>query len=97
MVEKKAIKKNKANTLHSEQDRHVRVQEKHAEAGNSRLESVDVEGGCDTDPLIDVSLNTPAPTGATIMEAVPKVDGTTAMMVGPNLKAYMITLHELAP
>lgn len=70
-VEKEALKKAKKDSIESEQDRQVRVQEMLAGAVSSKLKSDNVERGSDVALISDIPLSLPAITDATIAEIVP--------------------------
>lgn len=59
------------------------------------MASIDMEGGSDLDPPIVVPLSVLATTGSTTIEAVPAADGTFMDVVGPDLRAHIMILHEL--
>lgn len=75
-AKKEAVKKANVDRLQSENDRKVRVKDMKAGGGSSRPTVDDIYRDGDTSLTNDVPLSALSTIGATIMEAVPTVDGS---------------------
>ncbi|KAF3624222.1 hypothetical protein FXO37_31468 [Capsicum annuum] len=75
-TDKDEIKKAKEDSLQSEQDRLVRLQEMKSCAGSLKLVTIILYGDGDEDPPSDVPLSAPSTTGAIIAYIVPVADET---------------------